>query len=376
MRAGPAQTPAGAGAGDGGPRRGDALRVAHINSVSIRVPPRTHGGTEWVVYHLVEGLARRGHVVELFASGDSQVSVPVHAVTPRAVLAREDWSVYLERDYEAMNAHALRVQVGRFDLVHAHWPTLAPFFLSPLDPPLLVTYQYVSRELLDYYEANFPWLHGVFVSRAQARAMGRPGATVVHNAVDLDGATVGGGEDDALVIVARMTPRKGIADAIRIARRAGRRLIVVAPVVANIRESQRYFETEVRPLLSGSDVEYIPGLPNREVLELIGRCRGFLFPIQWEEPFGMVVAEAMAVGTPVIAYRRGAMPELIRHGETGFLCDTEAEMVAAIGRLDSLDRDRCRRHAELHFGVARMVDEYLALYRRILDGQKNAVSAM
>lgn len=343
------------------------LRVAHVNSVSIRVPPRSHGGTEWVAYHLVEGLHRRGHRVALFASGDSSVSCTLRSVTDRALLDRDDWSVYLERDYEAMSTRELQRAAAGFDLVHAHWPTLAPYFWRPEDPPLVVTYQYVARDLLDYYERVCGRLHGVFVSAAQARSVGRPDATVIHNAVDTGRIAVGAGDDDSFVIVGRMTPRKGIAEAIRVARRAGVRLIIVGPQVPNLRESRPYFERHIAPHIDGDRVRYIPELPNREVTELVGRCRGFLFPIQWEEPFGMVVAEALAVGTPVIALRRGAMPELIRHGTTGFLCDDEDAMVDAVGRIGEIDRAACRSEAEQRFDVERLLDDYERLYAEVLE---------
>ncbi len=342
------------------------LRIAHVNSVSLRVPPRTHGGTEWIAYHLVEGLHRRGHRVELFASGDSSVSCPLHSVTDRALLDRPDWSVYLERDYEAMNTYELRRSAARFDLVHAHWPTLAPYFWGPQDPPLIVTYQFITRELLDYYEATAGRLHGVFVSAAQARSVGRPDGTVIHNAVDTRAIPIGAGDEDALVIVARMTPRKGIAEAIRVAARAGVRLIIVGPQVANLRESRPYFEEQVAPHIDGDRVRYLPELANREVIALVGRCRGFLFPVQWDEPFGMVVAEALAAGTPVIALRRGAMPEIIRHGTTGYLCDDEDALVDAVGRVHEIDRAACRRDAEQRFDVERLIDDYERIYGELL----------
>ena len=191
---------------------------------------------------------------------------------------------------------------------------------------------------------------------------------MIHNAVDLDRIPFVERPDRDLVIVGRMTPGKGIGEALRLARRAGRAIDVVAPVMKNLAESRPYFEREVRPLLDGAGARHIPGLPNDETVRLVGRCRAFLFPLQWEEPFGMTVVESMAAGTPVIAYRRGAMPELIEDGVTGFLCDTPEEMIHALDQVDAIDRRRCRQRVAERFGVERLADDYEALYRRLLAG--------
>ena len=191
------------------------LRIAQITSVSIAVPPSTHGGTERMVYQLTEGLVRRGHAVELFASGDSRVSCPLHSVTPTALLDRPDWSTYLEREYETMNAFQLFRQAERFDLIHGHWPCLAPYFSRFTQTPMILTYHYISPELLEFYETHFPRCHGVFVSQAQAAGLNRPHGWVIHNAVDGGDIPYGDGAEDRLIIVARMVPNKGIAEASR-----------------------------------------------------------------------------------------------------------------------------------------------------------------
>ena len=346
------------------------LRIAQITSVSIAVPPSTHGGTERIVYQLTEGLVRRGHAVELFASGDSRVSCPVRSVTPTALLDRPDWSTYLEREYEAMNAFQLFRQAERFDLIHGHWPCLAPYFSPFMQIPTVLTYHYISPELLEFYESRFPRCHGVFVSHAQAAGLDRPHGRVIHNAVEGKEIPYGDGAADRLILVARMSPRKGVAEAIRIARRAGKSLLVIAPVMHNLAESPVYFREVVAPLIDGKEIQYIPALANDLVLQEVGRARAFLFPLQWEEPFGLAVLEAMATGTPVITYRRGAMRELVEDGVTGFLVDNEDEMVAAIHEVGKIDRRRCRERTLARFSVERMVNAYEQLYREILAGER------
>ncbi len=341
------------------------LRIAQITSVSIAVPPSTHGGTEHMVYQLTEGLVRQEHVVELFASGDSRVSCPLQSVTPTALLDRPDWSTYLEREYEAMNAFHLFCQAKRFDLIHGHWPCLAPYFSPFTQTPMVLTYHYISPELLEFYETHFPRCHGVFVSHAQAAGLNRPHGRVIHNAVQRD-IPYGDGAEDRLIVVARMVPRKGIAEAIRIARRAGKPLLVIAPVMHNLAESPVYFREVVQPLIDGKTVQYIPALPNDLVLREVGRSRAFLFPLQWEEPFGLAVLEAMVTGTPVITYRRGGMLELVEDGVTGFLVDTEDEMLTAIREVNKIDRQRCRERTLARFSIERMVSAYERLYNEIL----------
>jgi glycosyltransferase involved in cell wall biosynthesis len=342
------------------------LRIAQITSVSIAVPPSTHGGTERMVYQLTEGLVRRGHAVELFASGDSRVSCPVRSVTPTALLDRPDWSTYLEREYEAMNAFQLFRQAERFDLIHAHWPCLAPYFSPFTRTPMILTYHYIAPESLEFYEASFPRCRGVFVSHTQAVGLDRPQGRVIHNAVRGEDIPYGDGAEDRLIIVARMVPRKGVAEAIRIARHAGKPLLVIAPVMHNLAESPVYFRDVVAPLIDGKEVRYIPALSNDLALQEVGRSRAFLFPLQWEEPFGLAVLEAMATGTPVITYRRGGMLELVEDGVTGFLVDSEDEMLAAIREVGKIDRRRCRERTLARFSIERMVKAYEQFYDEVL----------
>src|SRR5437667_420905 len=282
------------------------LRIAQITSVSIAVPPSTHGGTERMVYQLTEGLVRRGHAVELFASGDSRVSCPLRSVTPTALLDRPDWSTYLEREYETMNAFQLFRQAERCDLIHGHWPCLAPYFSRFTQTPMILTYHYISPELLEFYETHFPRCHGVFVSQAQAAGLNRPHGWVIHNAVDGGDIPYGDGAEDRLIIVARMVPNKGIAEAIRIAQRAGKPLLVIAPVMHNFAESPVYFREIVEPLIDGKEIQYIPSLPNDLALREVGRSRAFLFPLQWEAPFGLAVLADQALSAAALATRLGA----------------------------------------------------------------------
>jgi glycosyltransferase involved in cell wall biosynthesis len=339
------------------------MRIAQISSVYLSIPPKTHGGTEWIVHDLCRQLTRRGHQVELFASGDSQVDCPVQSVLPVASLDDPESTVYLEKEFETRNTFNLYRQADRFDLIHAHWPTLAPYFSNFTETPTLVTYAYIEKELHDYYRATFRNCRPVCVSRAQAKSLGDESLPVVYNGVDLDRIPFGGKPEEFFLIVGRMTPGKGIAEAISIAEKADVPLLIVGHVTSHLPWSEAYFEKEVKPHIDGVRIKHIERLPRRDLLAVMSRARGFLFPLQWDEPFGMAVVESMAAGAPVLAYARGSMPELIEDGETGYLTRTEDEMIDALRTIDKLDRRRCRAWVEEKFSVERMLDGYERVYR-------------
>ncbi len=344
------------------------MQIAQITSIYLSVPPRSHGGTELMVYHLVEGLAARGHRVELFASGDSKVSATLHSVLDVATSYDEGASFYIDKEMETRNTYNLYRQSDRFDLIHAHWPTLAPYFSGFTRTPTVITYAYIERPLHEYYRATFPNLHPVCVSRSQARLLGEEGLPVVPNGIDMAAVPFGAVPEDFVVLVGRVVPNKGIAEAIRIAAAAGERLVIVGYAPPYLPWSRRYYEESVRPFVDGDRVRHIEHLANREVLALMARAKAFLFPLQWEEPFGLAVAEALAAGTPVVTYPRGAMPEIIIDGVNGYLVESEEEAVRALGKIGAIDRRRCRRSIKERFTIGGMVSAYEAVYHHVVRG--------
>ena len=343
------------------------MKIAQITSVYLSVPPRSHGGTELVVYHLTEGLAARGHSVELFASGDSRVSCPVNSVVPVATSYDPGTTSYIDKEMETRNTFNLYRQAHRFDIIHGHWPCLAAYFSSYTRTPTVLTYAYIEKHLHDYYCGHFPNVNPVCVSHAQARALGDGGMHVVYNGVDVEGLPFNPSPEDFLVIVGRIVPNKGIAEAIKLARAAGERLVIVGHVPPQIPWSVDYYEKQVRPFIDGDQIKHIPELPNAEVAKLVSRAKAFLFPLQWDEPFGLAVVEAMAAGTPVITYPRGSMPELVRDGETGFLVDNDNAALDAIKRVHQIDRVACRSWVAGKFTIDNMVSGYERVYNDVLE---------
>ena len=344
------------------------VKIAQISSVYIPVPPPTHGGTEMMVHALSDGLTHRGHDVHLYASGDSAISGTLHAVTERATLDDPGITRYIDKELEARNTFELYRNAGAYDLVHCHWPTLAPYFAPFVDTPTVITYHYIERAEHDYYRKAMPRLHPVCVSKRQAELLGEPELPVVYNGLDMAAVPFQAEPDDYLVVVGRMVPAKGIAEAIQIAKRAGERLVIVGAVSPYLPWSAAYFEEQVAPHVDGDRITYIAEAPNAEVLELVSRAKGFLFPLQGEEPFGLTVLEAMACGTPVVTMPRGAMPELVADGLSGFIVESLEEARTAIGKLGTLNRRAVRAHVEARFTHERMVDGYQAVYRDVLAG--------
>jgi glycosyltransferase involved in cell wall biosynthesis len=344
------------------------MKIAQISSIYLSIPPKTHGGTERIVFDLCQGLTRRGNQVELFASGDSKIDCLVQSVLPVASEDDPHSTFYLEKEFEARNTLNLYRQAGRFDIIHAHWPTLAPYFSSLSKTPTLITYAYIEKGLHDYYRDHFPSCFPVCISRAQAKMLRDESLPVVYNGIDLEAIPFNDQPEDFFIIVGRMTPGKGIAEAIRIAKRADVRLVIVGQVTSHLPWSKQYFTKEIQPHIDGDRVRHIDSLPHDRLMQIVGRAKGFLFPSQWEEPFGLAVAESMAAGTPVLAYPRGSMPELVRHGESGYLVCNEDEMVEAIYRIERLDRRLCREWVRENFSIEQMVESYETLYRRIAGG--------
>jgi len=340
------------------------LAIAQIAGIACRVPPRDTGGTELVIANLTRGLLERGHRVTLFASGDSRTEAELRSVVARATQDDPGSNLYLERELDVRNASEAYERSGEFDVIHAHWPTSAAYFSDRADCPTLLTFDYMERPIYAYYRERFPKLAFACVSRAQAESLD-PTLPVVLNGIDVDAAPFGAEPGGYLLTVGRLVPGKGAADAIEIARRAGLPLVIVGDVSPYLPESRAYYETEIAPHVDGERVVLHRRLPNRRVLELMSGARAFLFPIRWEEPFGLVVAEAMAAGTPVVATPRGSLPELVEEGVTGWLAESLDDLAAAVGRAAAIDRVNVRRAARARFDYRRMAAGYEELYRRL-----------
>lgn len=333
------------------------MKVALLGPVAWRTPPRHYGPWELVTSLLAEGLVARGVDVTLFATLDSLTTAKLDGVCTTGYA--ED-STLDGRVCEALHvAHAF-ARSGEFDLVHSHLDWLPLAFAKHCSAPLVTTiHGFSGPKILPAYLAAVA-THFVAISDAD-RAPQLKYAATIHHGIELSALPLGPG-GARLVAFGRIHPDKGTARAIEIAKLAGRPL-----VICGIVQDERYFREEVQPHIDGEQVQYLGSVGPELRAEVLGNAAALLHPIAFPEPFGLSVVEAMACGTPVIAYRLGSMTEVIDEGVTGYLVNDVATAAAAVERACALDRSHIRSVAERRFGAARMVDDYLALYRRLLE---------
>ena len=337
------------------------MRIALLAPIAWRTPPLHYGPWERVVSLLCEGLVDRGVDVTLFATGNSQTRGRLAAVCPTAW--EEDPSVD-RKVWECLHIAHCFERASEFDLIHNHFDFLPLTFSRLVDTPLVTTiHGFSSPRILRAYSEYADRSFYVSISDAD-RAPELPYVATVHHGIDLTELTLSETPGEQLVFLGRLHRDKGAVEAIEIARRAGRQLLI-----AGFIQDEAYFAAEIEPHLDGRSVSYVGTVGPRERDLLLGGAAALLHPIRFEEPFGLSVVEAMACGTPVIAFRRGSMPEVIRHGVTGFLVDTVGGAVAAVARLGELDRRACRRWVGRRFSQRRMVHDYLEVYERVLSGE-------
>lgn len=341
------------------------MRILEIAPPWFALPPLGYGGIEQVVSTLTDGLVERSQKVTLVASGGSVTGADL--VSP---LTTPPDPAHLG-DVSAEVIHALGAYLldGDFDVIHDHsgFVGLALAAARSGGPPVVHTlhgpWTDATKKL---YAKIHRRVHLVAISNSQQRgnpAVGYSG--VVHNGIDVSRYRLQTRKEDYLVFLGRANPEKGPVQAIEIARRAGLPLKMV--VKRNEPPELEFWEREVVPLIDDG-VEVHGEVTLQEKVDLIGRARALLFPIQWEEPFGLVMVEAMACGTPVIAMRRGSVPEVVVDGESGFVCDSLSAMVDAVSRTDGIDPNSCRAVVEGCFSSARMVNGYLSVFSRLTSG--------
>ncbi len=337
------------------------LKIGIIAPPWVPVPPPSYGGTELVLDVLARGFQDAGHDVTLFSTGDSTCDVPTKWLFDRCDPDRMGASV-LELRHSAAAYEAL----AGCDIIHDH--TLAGLFVSELYPhSTVVTTNHgpFNDDLVDIYRLVAGRIPLIAISYHQASTAPAsvPVSTVIHHGLDLTRYTFDPSGGDYLFSLGRMNHDKGIDRAIEIARRAGLPLLIAA----KMREAaeQRYFAETIEPHL-GNGIEYVGEVDHIEKVKLLQGAKALINPIRWPEPFGLVMIEALACGTPVIATNDGAAPEIVVDGKTGFLADDTDDLADVAGRLDEIDRYQCRLQAETKFSAQRMVADHLALFRQVL----------
>lgn len=355
-----------------------SLKIAQVAPLWYPVPPMGYGGTENIVSKLTEGLVQRGHRVTLFASGNSRTKGKLISVTKKDLFSLG--IPWLYDTYNILNLVEAFSREKEFDIIHTHIEIYDTIFRGRATVPTISTlhnpiwqhnkkrdfkfYEYLARTLI--YN-RFPSLPYVAISnsyRRQCPAKIKFIKTIYHG-VDIKKLKFRPTPEDHFVWLGRITPIKGLHVAIRLAKRLKLKLKIAGKIVSP--EGKKYFDKEVKPYLS-SKIKYLGELKtDREKSEFLGEGKALLYPLLWEEPFGIVMIEAQACGTPVIAFKRGSAPEIIKDGKTGFVVKNMKEMEGAIKEIDKISRIECRKRIQERFSVEKMVMEYERVYYQLIN---------
>ncbi len=369
------------------------MKIAHIAPPWISIPPKNYGGTETVLYNLVEEQVAQGHDVTLFAAGDATTSAKLVSFFPHSLLdSGVPWQGHLKAYYHLHKAVEY-IKDHDFDVVHTHLSSSADMYLFPLMAHLAVPHvmtlhshfpfdrvQSWKGDADDYYIEDWASTVPMVMISKQARAnttLPLNIVGVVHHGLPLQQfqATTRQPEN-YLAWLGRFVPEKGAHLAIEAAKRAGLPIVLAGTIDKHVEESVNYFEQKIKPLIDNQQVKYIGPVNMQQKIDLFSHALGMLNPIQWEEPFGMVMIEAMAVGCPVIAFERGAAPEIVAHGTSGFLAQNIDEMVHCIARLSELERTQVSAHVEQHFTARVMAQKYVKVYKQVIASfQKERVAS-
>jgi glycosyltransferase involved in cell wall biosynthesis len=338
------------------------MKIAQIAPLWESVPPKLYGGTERIVSYITEELVRLGHDVTLFASGDSQTAARLRPACPHSLRLLKG-PVNRDAPLIVMQEQAFGREADQFDIIHSHLDFLS-FPISRRCPTPVLTTLHGRLDLPEVVPVFAEYAEMPVVSISNAQRIPLPGAnwqgTVYHGLPDLYSFHPNPGS--YLAFLGRISPEKRPDHAIEIAKRVGMPIRIAAKVDPADRD---YFETQIERLLDHPLVEYVGEITDAEKCDFLGDAAAVLCTYDWPEPFGIVLIEALACGTPVFAYRRGSIPEIIEDGVTGVICDNLNEMVAAVNRLPLIQRQRCRDAFESRFTVQRMAEDYLAIYEKM-----------
>jgi glycosyltransferase involved in cell wall biosynthesis len=335
------------------------MRIAMLSPIAWRTPPRHYGPWESIVSLITEGLVARGYDVTLFATGDSQTSAKLHAVCP---IGYEEDRAINAKVWEALHISELFDHADDFDIIHNHFDFLPLTYSGLTDTPVITTiHGFSSAEILPVYKKYNKYVSYVSISDAD-RAPELDYIKTIYHGIDLKKFDFQPEPDDYLLFFGRIHPDKGAKEAIEIAKACNKPLIL-----AGIIQDESYYQQYVQPHLDNSQIVYIGSVGSVQRSKLLGKASALLHPINFDEPFGLSVIEAMACGTPVVAFKRGSMPELIEHGKNGYLVADCNEAVQHIQRIQAIKREDCRRIVEERFSVDRMVEQYCEVYTLMLE---------
>lgn len=364
------------------------MKIAHIAPPWIAIPPKNYGGTEIVIYNLVEEQVAQGHEVTLLAPGDAKTSAQQVSFFPKSLIEADvPWSAHLKAYYHLQKAVDY-IKEHNFDIVHTHLSSSSDMYIFPLMASLTTPHVTTlhSRFPFDRFpgwigdadQLYMEWasaLPMIAISESARAEVSYPCnfVGVVHHGLPMQQfSSKVKKPDDFFVWLGRFVPEKGAHLAVQAAKEANVSVILAGTIDRYVQESVRYFQEVIKPLVDNEQVKYVGPVNMRQKINLLSHARGFLNPIEWEEPFGMVMIEAMALGCPVISFARGAAPEIIVHRRTGFLVHDVAEMARFIPRIDEIDREVTHQHIDRNFSARVMAEKYMKMYHKVIDTSKAA----
>lgn len=342
------------------------MRIAQLVSNYHTVPPKKAGAIYQVVDRIVNGLIDRGHDISLFASGDSVTEAKLHAVTEVGT-SQMGISDVMVRHYMHLLASTCYERADEFDIIHSHFNLISAFYSGLVRTP---TVQTIHSMILD---DTYPFLYALkdrnYISFSHSQRKQMPDINWIGNVyhgLDMNEFLYNAVPDDYYLFMGRIVEEKGPHLAIRAAKGAGKRIIIAG----RSDRDDRYWHDEMESEIDGDQVQYIGEADNVSKIEYFRKAKALLFPIKWEEPFGLVMIEAMACGTPVIAFDRGSAAEIVRDGETGFIVKDVEGIKEAMGKIDTISREACRDRAERFFSLDKMLVGYERIYERVIESNK------
>ncbi|MDT3401684.1 glycosyltransferase family 4 protein [Mucilaginibacter terrae] len=334
------------------------MKVAVLSPVAWRTPPRHYGPWEQVASNIAEGMVKKGVEVTLFATGDSLTAGKLESICE---IGYEEDRSQDAKVLECLHISNLMENAGEFDLIHNNFDFLPLTYSGVIKTPVITTiHGFSSQRIIPVYKKYNATSHYVSISNAD-RSTELEYLATVYNGLDAKDFTFNADAEDYLLYFGRIHHDKGTAEAIEIAKKSGRKLLI-----AGIIQDANYYRERVEPFIDNEQIVYVGHAGPEKRQELLSKASTLLHPINFNEPFGMSVAESMLCGTPVIAFNKGSMPELIKHQETGFLVKNIDEAVEAVKQLNTIERNTCREWALAQFSSEKMVDDYYKLYQQIL----------
>jgi glycosyltransferase involved in cell wall biosynthesis len=338
-----------------------SMRIAVLSPISWRTPPLHYGPWESVVSLLTEELVQMGMDVTLFATGDSRSSGKLVAVCPHPY--SEDDSVD-PKVAECLHISEIFERADEFDVIHNNFDFLPLTYSGLVETPVVTTiHGFSSPKIMPVYRKYNARSHYVAISESD-KSPELDYIATIHHGIDVAQFPFSGAKGEYLLFFGRIHPHKGVYEAIQVAKHAGIKL-----VIAGIIQDQEYFATKVEPHINGTTVEYIGSVGPDQRADVLGGALALLHLISFDEPFGLSLVESMACGTPVIAFNRGSMPEIIRHGDTGYIVEDTEGAISAVATVGSINRSACRTDVEKRFTSTRMARDYVRVYQKILNGE-------